>query len=336
MHGVPGLPGTGPLDLPRAASYLLGSMTPPDPTSRTGPGSRAAPAPPPLPPALVLAAAVVAFSWAGPLVRFTDAAALAVAAWRLLFSAAFLAVVLAMRPASRRALAALSRRDLLLALVAGGLLALHFWTWIASIDLTTVSSSVVLVSTQPLWVALISMIFLREVPVRAEWVGLGIAVLGAAWIGWGDLALGGMALVGDALALVAAVLAAAYYSIGRALRPKLDLWSYIALVYGAAAAILLVAVLATPTVPLVRGYEPVDWAVFLALAAGPMMIGHTGVNYALRYVRAYIANLAVLGEPLGATLIAWFLPAIGERPGPSLVGGGILILAGVALTLRAR
>jgi drug/metabolite transporter (DMT)-like permease len=279
---------------------------------------------------------VVAFSWAGPLVRFTDAAALAVSAWRLLFSVAFLAVVLALRPVSRRALASLELRDLGLALAAGAFLALHFWTWIASIDYTTVASSVVLVSTQPLWVALLSVAFLGEKPRRGEWIGLGVAVVGAAWIGWGDMALGPQALLGDGLALLAALLAAAYYSIGRALRPKLDLWSYVALVYGAAAGILLVAVLLTPSVPLVTGYGAGDWLVFVLLAAGPMMIGHTGVNYALRYVRAYLANLAVLGEPLGATLIAWLLPAIGERPGPSLIGGGILILAGVALTLRAR
>ncbi len=301
-------------------------------TSSHGPAS----ASPPLPPVLVLAVAVVAFSWAGPLVRFTDAAALAVSAWRLLFSVAFLAAVLALRPDSRRALAALGARELRLALAAGTFLALHFWIWIASIDFTTVASSVVLVSTQPLWVALLSMLFLGERPRRGEWVGLMVAVAGAAWIGWGDVALGPRALLGDGMALLAALLAAAYYSVGRALRPGLDLWSYVGLVYGVAAGLLLAAVLLTPSVPLVRGYEATDWLVFLALAAGPMMLGHTGVNYALRYVRAYLANLATLGEPLGATLIAWLLPAIGEQPGPSLVGGGLLILFGVGLALRAR
>jgi drug/metabolite transporter (DMT)-like permease len=86
----------------------------------------------------------------------------------------------------------------------------------------------------------------------------------------------------------------------------------------------------------VRGYGATDWWVFLALAAGPMMLGHTGVNYALRYTRAYLANLAVLGEPIGATLIAWLLPAIAERPDMTTVVGGGLILVGVAIALRAR
>lgn len=303
--------------------------TPPDPVVAPRPE-------PPVSPVLVLVVAVMAFSWAGPLVRFSDAPALAISAWRLILSVALIGVVLAFRPSSRRALLTVDRRGLALALVAGTFLAFHFWSWIAAVQYTTVASAAVLVSTQPLFVAILSAFFLREQPRRGEWTGMGVAVLGAAWIGWGDLALGGQALLGDALALGAAFLAASYYAIGRALRPGLDLWSYIFLVYGAAALVLLIAVLLTPSVPLVEGYSGRDWAVFAGLAAGPMMIGHTGVNYALRYVRAYMANLAVLGEPLGATVIAWLLPAIGEQPGPSLVGGGALILLGVVLALRAR
>jgi drug/metabolite transporter (DMT)-like permease len=96
--------------------------------------------------------------------------------------------------------------------------------------------------------------------------------------------------------------------------------------------VLVVAALAAPGVSL-TGYGTNDWLVFLALAAGPMMLGHTAVNYALRYVRAYVANLAILGEPIGATLIAWLLPAIAEVPGPQTLAGGVLILAGIALTV---
>jgi drug/metabolite transporter (DMT)-like permease len=295
-----------------------------------------APPTPPVSPAAVLLFAVLAISWAGPLVRFTEAPALAVALWRMLFTMAFLGVILLFRPESRRALARLERRDLGPALGAGALLALHFWSWIASIHYTSIASSVVLVSTQPLWVALLSAFFLREHPGRREWVGMGVAVLGAAWIGWGDWALGPDALFGDALALGAGFLAAAYYTIGRSIRQRLDLWSYVTVVYGAATLVLLVAVLLSPEVPLVAGYGTGDWTVFFLLAAGPMMIGHTGVNYALRYVRAYIANLAVLGEPIGATLIAWALPRIGEAPGVNTLIGGGFILLGVWIALTVR
>jgi drug/metabolite transporter (DMT)-like permease len=293
---------------------------------------------PAVPPAGALIAAVLAISWAGPLIRFTTAPAIAVAAWRLLLSVAFILLVLLLRGGGLRG-ARLDGRTLLFGLAAGALLAGHFWSWIASVSLTTISSSVVLVSTQPLFVALLSAIFLKERPSRAEWIGIGLAMGGAAVIGWGDFGRGRDAIIGDLLAVLGAVLVSGYYVIGRSLRQRLDLWVYIALVYGAAALVLLAALLAQPAVPL-TGYAGRDWLVFLALAAGPMMIGHTGVNYALRYVPAYVVNLAILGEPIGATLIAWLLPAIGEVPGPQVLAGAVLILTGIAIAtvvpLRAR
>jgi drug/metabolite transporter (DMT)-like permease len=123
--------------------------------------------------------------------------------------------------------------------------------------------------------------------------------------------------------------------LGRRLRRRLDLWSYVAVVYGTAAVLLLGVAAAHPGVA-VTGYPATDWLVFLGLAAGPMMIGHTGANYALRYVRAYIANLALLGEPIGATLLAWWLPGIQERPTPQLVAGGALVLLGIGLGVMRR
>jgi drug/metabolite transporter (DMT)-like permease len=188
----------------------------------------------------------------------------------------------------------------------------------------------VLVSTQPLFDAGFSVWFLKEHPARRQWLGILVAILGAGVIGWGDLNLRGTALTGDGLALLASLMAAGYFSIGRSLRQKLDLWAYTGLVYGVAAVFLTVAVLATPRMAL-TGYPQQDWAVFLALAAVPMMMGHTGINYALRYLPAYVANLASLGEPVGATLIAWALPAIHEVPPPQTLVGGFFILAGILL-----
>jgi drug/metabolite transporter (DMT)-like permease len=288
---------------------------------------------PVLPPAAALVFAVLAVSWAGPLVRFATAPALVVAAWRLIFSVAFIALILFVRRSSAPR-PRLDAPTLALALAAGVLLAGHFWSWIASVSLTTVSSSVVLVSTQPLFVALLSAVFLAERPRRSEWLGIGLAMAGAAVIGWGDFGRGRDALIGDALAILGAVLVSGYYVIGRRLRQGMELWWYVGLVYGAAAVVLLVAALLQPGVTL-TGYPRADWLVFLALAAGPMMIGHTGVNYALRYVPAYVVNLAILGEPVGATLIAWALPAIREVPGPELLAGAALILAGIAVATYA-
>lgn len=303
-------------------------MTPPP--SPSAPPSRA-----PVPPALVLGLAVVAFSWAAPLVRFTEAPASAIALWRLVLAVGVLAAWLSVRPDRWRPLLRLPRRDVALGVLAGVFLALHFWSWIASIQYTSIASSVLLVSTQPLFVALLSAFLLGERPGGREWAGILVAATGAGWIGWSDAIGGGMALRGDLLAVLGALLAALYFIVGRSVRPRLDLASWVTLVYGAAALVLLVVVSLQPEVALVRGYGRTDWLVFAGLAAGPMLVGHSGVNYALRYVRAYLANLAVLGEPVGATLIAWLLPAIAERPSPATLGGGALILAGVALaTLR--
>lgn len=284
------------------------------------------------PPWLVLIVAVSAMSWAGPLIRLSQAPSLAIAAWRLLFSLAFMALVLAARRGAGAA-PRLAAAEWILAVAAGALLAAHFWSWIASLDFTTVSSSVVLVSTQPIFVAAFSTVFLAERPQRKQWLGIGLAVAGAAWIGWGDFAVSGRALAGDLLAITAAILVAGYYVIGRRLRQRLDLWTYIAIVYGVAAVLLAVAAAAHPRVAL-TGYATADWLIFVALAAGPMMLGHTGVNYALRYLRAYLVNLTLLGEAVGATLIAWVLPAIAEAPPVQTLAGGALILAGIAVAAR--
>ena len=284
---------------------------------------------PALPPGVALFGAVTAISFAGPLVRFSGAAALVISAWRLLFSVGFIAVILLFRR-SFLAGVRLSGREWAMGIGAGLLLAGHFWAWVASIQFTTIANSAVLVSTQPLFVAGLSVAFLGEHPTRRQWLGIVVAILGAVVIGFGAFGVGGTALLGDALALSAAVMSAGYFSIGRSLRKKLDLWAYTGIVYGAAALLLLVAVLLSPGVPL-TGYPTQDWVVFLALAAGPMMLGHTGINYALGYLPAYVANLASLGEPVGATLIAWVLPAISEVPPPQTLLGGVLILLGIAL-----
>jgi drug/metabolite transporter (DMT)-like permease len=295
-------------------------------------GGSGQPRRPPVPPGLALVTAVLAVSWAGPLVRLTDAPALAVAAWRLLISVAFIGVVLLVR---REPIPKLGRADWALAVTAGVFLAAHFWSWIASLDLTTVSSSAVLVSSQPVFVALLSGALLGEAATRRQWAGILVAVAGAGIIAWGDLGTGRDAILGDMLALAGALFVSVYYVAGRRLRATVDLWWYIGIIYGIAALVLACAALVLPGVSL-TGHTSRDWLVFLALAAGPMMLGHTAVNYALRYVRAYVANLAILGEPIGATLIAWLLPAIAETPGPQTLVGGVLILGGILLTAARR
>jgi len=216
--------------------------------------------------------------------------------------------------------------------LSGLLLALHFWTWIASLRFTTVASSVVLVSLKPIFVWALAAVWLHEHPSRREAWGIGIAVVGATLIGIGDARLSLGALGGDALALAGALTAAGYYVIGRRVRATVGVWTYATIVY-AVAAVALAAVALARDVPL-TGFAGRDWAVFGALAAGPMLVGHTGMNYALKHYRATTVNVAALGEPVGATLIAWL--GLHETPPPLALLGGAVVVAGIGLTLASR
>lgn len=281
----------------------------------------------------VLFVSVLAMSWAAPLIRFSEAPALAISFWRLALALPLIAVILTSR-GEWGELRTLTAGEWAVAAVAGVFLALHFASWIASVTLTSVAASVALVSTQPVWVALISIWLLREKPARGQWLGIGMAVIGAAVIGFGDWGGGSDPLLGDLLALAGALFVAVYYVSGRHLRRRVGIWPYVAVVYGFATVTLALVLIGTGVrfVP----YAPMDWFVFSALAVGPMMIGHTGQNWALRFLPAHTVNLTLLGEPVGATLIAFLLPSIAETPAiPTLVGGA-LILSGIVLGLRRR
>jgi drug/metabolite transporter (DMT)-like permease len=292
-------------------------------------------------PLLVLIVAVLATSYAGPIVRFAAAPALAIAFWRL---ALVLPVTGALAlweqrregpvpdaaPAAARAPVALPSFLPLMA-VAGILLGLHFWAWIASLRYTSVASSVVLVSLRPIFAWAMAAVWLGEVPgVRERW-GIVVAVLGAMLIGAADARASRGALAGDLLALGGALAVAGYVVIGRRVRRAVGVWSYVSVVYAVAAAALALVALGRGT-PL-AGFGARDWTVIGAMAAGPMLVGHTGMNYALKQLSASTVNVAALGEPVGASVIAWLVPAIHEVPAPSVGIGAVLVLAGIGLSL---
>ena len=286
-------------------------------------------------PWLVLLVAVLGISIAAPLIRLSTAHPVAIAVWRLAFSLAIIAGLL-VATGSWRQWRTLRRRDVAVALGAGAMLALHFWTWNTSVGLTTVAASVVLVNTQPVIVAVLSAAWLGEAPDRRQWLGIAVALAGAVILVAGDLGVsavaGSRALLGDALALVGAVTAALYYLAGRRLRQGLDLWPYVGLVYSACLVTLL-GIALVMRVPLAIE-APRELAIFAALAVGPMMLGHTGFNWALRYLPAYLVTLATLGEPVGATLLAALIPGIAEYPSMLTLAGGAVIVAGVAIAVR--
>jgi drug/metabolite transporter (DMT)-like permease len=288
-------------------------------------------------PVLVLVVAVFAVSMSAPLIRLSEAHALAIATWRLGFAMAVIGVILAIT-GSWRQWRALTRWELVLAAGAGILLALHFWAWNESVGLTTIAASVVLVNTQPLFVAAFSAMALGERPSMRQWGGILVAVTGAALIAIPDLvasggdSVRGQALLGDLLAVVGAVTVAGYYVVGRRLRMKLDIWPYVGLVYGSCFLTLLA--LSTAAGVELGNQPPREIAIFAALAAGPMLLGHTGINYALRFAPAYLVNLPLLGEPVLATVAAAFIPALAETPPASTIIGGLIVLGGILIASR--
>ena len=294
----------------------------------------------PVPPILALTFGILAVSTASIFIRLAQAHApsLVIAAGRLTLATLILAPIAWSQ--KRAELAALSRRQVGLALLSGFFLALHFATWITSLEYTTVASSVVLVSTVPLWVALLSPFTLKEPVTRLVLIGMVQALLGGAIVGvsdscsWGATGLvcpsladflRGQAFLGDLLALAGAITAAGYLLIGRNLRAHMSLISYIFVVYGMAAVVLLVIMLAAGQSPF--GYPPLTYLWLLLLALIPQLIGHSTYNWALGYLSAAYVSIALLGEPIGSTILAYFL--LSETPTPIKIGGAVLILAGI-------
>jgi drug/metabolite transporter (DMT)-like permease len=283
---------------------------------------------------VVLFGALIGISVSGPLVRLSTADPLAIASWRLGLSMVCICLCLAVS-GTWREFRSLARGDLLAACAAGGFLALHFWSWLASIGMTTVAASVVLVNLHPVFVAAGSVAFLHERPSNAQIAGIAIALLGALVLASGDFGSGGSllssrALLGDGLAVVGAITVSGYLLAGRRVRTKLSLWPYVALVYGVCF-VIIVALALLRGVPL-TGYPSRELSVFAAMALGPMMLGHTSFNWALRYVPAYMVSLIALMEPVGATAIAWVLPAIHEVPSALVLIGGAVMIVGMGVT----
>ncbi len=283
-------------------------------------------------PALVLGLGIVAVSTASTFIRLAQAAvpSLALAAWRLSF-ATLMVAPLALTT-SRQEWRRLGRRQWWLVIASGIFLALHFYTWIASLAMTSVAASVALVSTNPLFVGLISHFALQERLRPATIVGMIVAVAGSAIIGISDLEAGSHQLLGDLLALVGALTVAVYLLIGRRLRGQLSLLAYIFPVYGTAALVLMVLSLVTRT-PLLS-YPPQMWLWLVLVALIPQVIGHSSFNWALGHLPATFVALTVLAEPVGSTVLAWWV--LEETPTRVTVYGGLLILVGIAIATWRR
>jgi drug/metabolite transporter (DMT)-like permease len=224
----------------------------------------------------------------------------------------------------------LTAGDRLSILLAGLCLAAHFGTWVASLKFGTVASSVALVTTSPLFVAGFAFMFARERTSHRTMVAIGICTIGGIVIASADARAGGAWWWGDGLALAGAVFAAAYYAFGRRARSAVSALTYIGGVYPMAA--IALATVAIATRQPMTGFSPATLAIFAALALVPQLLGHSALNWALGYLSAPSVAIAVLGEPVIATLLAWIF--LHEQPGWQRIVGGALILLGVYASLR--
>jgi len=276
---------------------------------------------------LGLAVAVLAVSWGAPLARVTAAAPLAVAMWRMTLAAGLLLPV-----AAASGSLAVPARHRPAALLSGLLLGMHFGFWIPSLWLTSVSASVVLVTTGPLWVLLLSPRFLGARIAGRNVVSFVLALAGVVIIVGGDFRLSPRALVGDLMALAGAACAAGYLIVGKRLRGEVPLAGYLTVVYGGAALTLVAAVLALRVPPLPTA--TIAWLPLLGMALGPTLVGHTLLNWALAHLEAYRVNLAVLLEPVLASLWTWLF--LGEAPPLHVLPGATLVLGALALEYVPR
>ena len=270
---------------------------------------------------------MLAVSAAAIFIRLAEAPAVAIAFWRCALGAAVL-----LPPALVRKDRFPRGRALYAGIASGVALGAHFGFWISSLDYTSVAASVVLVSTQPVFVAVLAYLLFGEHTTPLSFLGIVVAIAGTAVIAF-DRTVGSAAVLGNVLALLGAVTVAVYVLIGRSSRTGgVGVLPYSIVVYSAAAATLLPVALGFEI--RLWGYSGETWFWLAAITAGPQLMGHTVFNWALRYVQASIISGTILAEPVVAALLAWLV--LSERPGVLTVVGGAIVLLGLYFLLRGR
>ncbi|MEU1398427.1 DMT family transporter [Micromonospora zamorensis] len=274
--------------------------------------------------------AVVAVSSSAPLIAYAAAPALAIAFWRNLLAVAVLSpFALARRRAEfRRLTTGSGRREGLFCILSGVALAGHFATWVPSAQLTSVATSTALVATQPVWQGLIARAQGRGLP-RIVWIGIAVAVGGAAIATGVDVGVSGRAVLGDVLALTGGMFAAVYTAFGERARTSISTTTYTTICYGICALLLLVMCLIGGV--RLSGFDGRTWLAILALVVGAQLLGHSMFNYALKKIPATTVSVLILLEAPGAALLGWAW--LGQVPRPYALVGMALLLAGVAVVV---
>ncbi|MCI0688769.1 MAG: DMT family transporter [Sporichthyaceae bacterium] len=279
----------------------------------------------------LMAVGILAVGTSGPLIAAMTVPALAIAFWRNALGAAVTTPLVLLAPQRRAEVARLGRRGWGFVLLAGLLLALHFATWVPSISYTSVASSLALVTTQPIWAALLARATGHQVPSRV-WVGMAVALAGVLMLTGIDFTISSRAFFGDFLALLGGVFAAGYVTAGAAVRRGTSTATYTSLCYAMCAALLLVTCLVGRQ-PL-SGYTTTDWLKLLALTVGPQLLGHSLFNHLLRSTSPTVISMVLLFEvPVGAVIAAVWL---GQAPPLAAIAAVLMLLVGIGIVVRVR
>lgn len=282
---------------------------------------------------IVLAIGVTAVALAAIFIRLAlneQIPSLLIASGRLVLASLILTPMTLRSKLFIQQIRALNRIEIGLIGISGFVLAIHFWAWVTSLEHTSVLISVVLVTTSPIWVALLEIFFLKAQLTRLIFIGLIITLIGSVVIGLSGEATDdttGNDVLGAGLSALGALAVAIYLTIGRRLRKKLDLIPYIWLVYGCAAIIITVILLFSGTA--ITGHSSNGYLWIVALALIPQLIGHSSFNYALAYLPATFVSVTTQVEPIGSAILAVFI--FDELPGWGQVIGSAIILGGVIL-----
>jgi len=278
----------------------------------------------------VLAIGVISVSFAAVFIRLADAPSLVIAAWRMCLAALILAPF-AVKFAGNE-LRRISGKNLVMMSFAGGFLALHFGLWITSLSYTSVATSVVLVTATPIFTAVASYLLFKEKLTFKIVLGIAISIGGSVLIGYGNWSIGTGQLLGAGLALAGALAVAGYLLIGRRLRRTTGILSYAFVTYSSAAVLLFITALASGYS--LSGYSGNTYLMFVLLALIPQILGHSSLNWSLKFMPATMVTIAVLGEPIIATILAFFI--LNEAPTLTEIIGGILILGGIFIAFRGN
>lgn len=268
---------------------------------------------------------VISVSTSAILVKLCNAPSGVIAFYRLFFSVLFMVPIFLKKHMKEMRL--ITKKDFIISAIAGILLAFHFILWFESLNYTSVASSTVLVTMQPLFAFIGTYIFFKETLTGKAIVSGIIAVAGSVIISWGDFRMNGSALFGDLLALIACALITAYLLLGQTVRKRISLIPYTFIVYLISSVTLLIYTLAVkqPLYP----YKTSNWVYFVLLAIVPTLLGHTLFNWSLKWVSTSIISVAILFEPVGATILAYFL--LNEHTVWSQIMGGLIVIGGISL-----